>query len=227
LILALALIPFATHLSAQSSSGDTLTAEGLRAWLQSGGAFDSMHRQIHEQMQQQKVKLPPWWPDDVFQQEEDAVLNVDFVDAALPFYQACLSDSQARLLAKISATDAGKQVSHTALQTHSQAAEHGSSAVEAQAAGEDAAGHAAESITAKQRDQMVASLTPAERALAAKEFAPEKLASLRQCTDHAYAQTIGVLGSRQQAAVHAVIEANRPKLVEAKTQWAKDHPGAQ
>lgn len=211
-------------MAAQATAPDALTADGLRAWMTAGGAFESNARLIHAQMQQQKASLPPWWPDDVYAQEEDAILKVDFVDAGLQFYQPCFNDPEAHLLAKMAATKVGQQVSQTSLQTHSQAAENGASPVDAQKAGEDAAHKKAEGISAGDKEQLAASLTPEEMALAAKSFTPAKAAVLKQCMDQAFAKTADVMKTRQTTAVQAVIEVNRSRLVAAKTQWGKDHP---
>ncbi len=156
--------------AAQTTSDDTLTAKGLRALLSSSGMFESNARLIYTQMQQQRAGLPAWWPDDVYASEEAAIQEVDVVDAALPFYQACLAERQADLLTKIVLSKAGQQVAQAALQTHSQAAEQGTSPAAAQVAGEDAGVKTERSISNEEKQKAAASLTPAERAFAAREF---------------------------------------------------------
>jgi hypothetical protein len=213
-----------TVLVAQTTTTDTLTADGLRAWLNAGGALESNARLIHTQMQQQRAQLPLWWPDDVYTQEEDAIQKVDFVDAALPFYQACFTDREARVLAKMALTAAGQAASKAALTTHSQEAMQGASPMTAQVAGEKAVDKYAVSASAEDRKKFAAELTPAERAFAAKNFTVERAAATRVCANDAFAKTVTVMGGRQEAALRAVIDANRANLDAVRTQWEKDHP---
>ncbi|WP_263374741.1 hypothetical protein [Granulicella aggregans] len=207
-----------------ASAGDSLTPDGLRAWLSAGGFFESNAKLVHDQMEQQRSGLPPWWPTDVYSEEEAAIAKVDFVDAAVPFYEACLTDPQARLLAKIATSSAGQKVSSAALKAHSNAALNGDELAGAQSAGEDAADKTAKAVSEEERRSMAAMLTPQEKALAAKTFTPEKAAILRQCTNKALAQTAVVMKARQQAAAQAVIEVHRMELATAQANWFKEHP---
>jgi hypothetical protein len=208
----------------QVASDAPLTEDGLRAWLVSGGVPESNRRLIHEQFAQQKKQLPPWWPQDVADQEEEAITGVDMVPVAVPFYQSCLTDPEARLLAKFAQTEAGKRITKSAVSTHENAAASGSSATSAQQAGEDAAGRTSQSLSARERQASAAELTPKERAMAASRFTPQRMAVFKPCTDKAYAATVAAMGSLQNQAVQAVIEKNRPALVAAKTAWVRDHP---
>ncbi len=217
-----ALLAFAMF-GQSATPADQLTTDGLRAWLVAGGALESRDKVIHDLMQRKRSSVPPWWPDDVYAQEEMAQQKVDFVGTALPFYQACMTDPQARLLAKIVASKAGHQVAQKSLAVNSQAALQGASATAAQTAGEDAAARSV--INEDDKQNMVASLTPQERKMAQELFTPAKASALRQCTDKAYAGTSEAMLAKQTAAVHAVIEANHAELVAAKTKWIKEHPG--
>ncbi len=210
--------------AAQAPSEDPVTAESLRAWLTAANVFDSNARLIHVQMQQQRASLPPWWPADVYAEEEEAIQKVDFVESALPFYQACFTEPEVSLLTKLTLSRAGRQVSRSALEAHSQAAEQGASPMSAQTAGEDAAHRTASTVGRDEKQSLAASMTPAGRALAAKDFTPAKAATIRQCANTAFARTIEVVKPRQQAALNAVIEASRPRILQARTQWEKDHP---
>jgi hypothetical protein len=209
---------------AAQATPDILTADGFHAWLAAGGALDSNAKLIHTQMEQQRASLPPWWPDDVYAQEEEAIQKVDFVDAALPFYQTCMTNREARILAKLSQTPAGQRVSSSALQTHSQAAEQGASPMTAQVAGEDAAHRTASSLTNGDRQNAAASLSPDERAYVEQNLTPDWLAAFRTCTHGALAKTADVMKAQQEKAVEAVVDANRAQLIAARTQWEKEHP---
>jgi hypothetical protein len=208
----------------QVASDAPLTEDGLRAWLVSGGVPESNRRLIHEQFAQQRKQLPPWWPQDVADQEEEAMTGVDMVPVAVPFYQPCLTDPEVRLLAKFAQTDAGKRITKSAVSTHESAAASGSSATSAQQEGEEAAAKTSQTVTAAERQAAAAELTPKERALGASRFTPQRMVVLKQCTDKAYAETVAAMGTLQKQAVQAVVEKNRPALVAAKTAWVRDHP---
>ena len=227
MILRLGLLGFLLFGAGQTAVDAPLTEDGLRAWLVSGGVLESNQRLIHEQFSQQRMQLPPWWPSDVADQEEAAVQSVDMVPVALPFYQFCMTEREVRLIVKFSGTTAGKRVTSSAVGTHERAAGSGSSATDAQESGEQAADVTVKNLSAKEKHDAVAALTPQERAFDATHFTPDRMSIYKKCTDSAYAQTVAEAGKLQMAAVEAVIEKNRPALVAARTAWMKDHPQSQ
>ncbi|MES2392923.1 MAG: hypothetical protein V4555_14855 [Acidobacteriota bacterium] len=211
-------------LGGQTATETPLTEDGLRAWLVNGGAVEANRKLIHEQFAVQRAKLPAWWPAAVADQEEEAMQAIDMAHVALPFYQPCMTDPEARLLAKMALTKAGKRVSTAAMDAHSKEMEGGMSATNAQQAGEDAAAAARRKLSRQETRDTAAAFTPSENAYASKHFTPARVAVFKKCTDQAFAQLSGEVGKLELAAINDVIEKNRPLLVEAKTAWVKTHP---
>ena len=210
----------------QGASPDILTLESFRAWLDAANVPGENARLIHAQMQQQKASLPPWWPDEVWAEEEEAMQKVDFSVPALPFYQACFTDYEVHLITKLTLSKTGQQLAHTATQTHAQAAEQGAVPLDAQIAGENAEHKRAAAVSDEEKQKLALAFTPAERAFIGRDFSELKLAAIRQCTHAAYAKTAEVVKGQQEEAMKTVVEANRPRLEAARAQWEKDHPDA-
>lgn len=208
----------------QATPADTLTSESLHAWLNAAHVPAEHARLVHVQMQQQRAKLPPWWPDDVYAQEEEAVEKVDFIEPALPYYAACFTDSEARLATKLILTKTGQQLAHTATQANLQSAEQGAPALDARIATIEDAVHNNAAAVSDEKRKIAESLTPAELALAEREFTPAHTVAIRQCAREAYVKTHEVIKARQEEALRMVVAANRPKLQAARAQWENDHP---
>lgn len=54
----------------QTAADSPLTEDGLRSWLRAGGVLETNQQLIHEQFSKQRAQLPPWWPKEVADQEE-------------------------------------------------------------------------------------------------------------------------------------------------------------
>lgn len=201
-----------------------LTEDGLRAWLQSGGVFEANRKLIHDQFEQQRTQLPPWWPKSVWDQEEAATQSVDMVKVALPFYQPCITEPEVRILVKLGATQVGKKVLSTALITHVSDMVAGSTSMEAQLDGESAAAATVKGLSAHEKADTMAALTPQDQSFIADHFSPDRVVKLKQCTDHAYAEMSAVIARQQEAAVEGVVNNNREQLTAAHAAWVKEHP---
>lgn len=175
-----------------------LTEDGLRAWLISAGTIDANKKAIHDQWTVQRTKLPPWWPVAVADQEEQALLAIDMVPVALPFYQPCFTEPEAEVLAKRNNT----------LARH----------------GETPSASGSKTQTKTDTKELVQALSKDEMIFAAKRFTPTRVAAFKQCSEGAAAKTSVEITKLQGAAIDAVIEKNRPALVEAKTAWVAAHP---
>jgi hypothetical protein len=177
-----------------------LTEDGLRAWLVSAGTIDASKKSIHEGFAEQRAKLPPWWPVAVADQEEEALLAIDMVPVALPFYQPCFTEPEARVLAK----------------RNNALAEHGETP--------GATGTASKAQTKTDTKELVQALTKDEMIFASKRFTPARVAAFKKCSDDAYAKTSVEVSKLEEVAINGVVDKNRPQLVDAKTAWVTAHP---
>jgi len=182
----------------QAAPDAPLTEDGLRAWLMSAGTIEANKKAIHDQWTVQRAKLPPWWPVAVADQEEQALLAIDMVPVALPFYQPCFTEPEAEVLAKRNNT----------------LAQHG----------ETPSASGSKVQTKTDTKELVQALSKDEMLFAAKRFTPTRVAAFKKCSDEAAQKTSVEVSKLQEAAINATVEKNRPALVDAKTAWVAAHP---
>jgi hypothetical protein len=203
-----------------------LTVDGMRAWMVSTHSQESSGRVIHEQFNQMRAELPPWYPKHVIDEVEQAYLDIDLAPVATPYYSACLTDDEARMLAKVGATEAGRQFIGPALAAKENAAGAGSSPADVQQAVKASQDSTKKPLTQKQIDSIEASLTPRERSLLETWSSSENNRKFTQCSIDAYAKMAVELERLQSEAMRTVLEKDGPEVRAAHASWDKEHPEA-
>jgi hypothetical protein len=87
-----------------------VTEEQLRTY------FDVCHvatvsRQLtHEKLEAQRQELPPWYPQLVWNEIEDAVDKIDMPALALPIYRKYMSEADAKMMIEVFASPQGQEL---------------------------------------------------------------------------------------------------------------------
>jgi hypothetical protein len=122
-----------------------VTEEQLRSYFAVCHVSDISRQLTHEKLEDQRKQLPPWYPQSVWNEIEDAIDKLDMPLVALPVYQRHLSEGDARMLIELFATPKGQQLIRKFLEANVQAQHSGLTPMEARekatgtVSGEDAA----------------------------------------------------------------------------------------
>src|SRR5690242_10650437 len=71
----------------------------------------AVSRQLtHEKLESQRQRLPPWYPQSVWDEIEDAVDKIDMPMLALPIYRKYMSEADAKMLIELFASPQGQEL---------------------------------------------------------------------------------------------------------------------
>jgi hypothetical protein len=87
-----------------------ITEEQLRNYFAVCHISDVSYKLTREKLEAQRKQLPPWYPQSVWDEIEDAVDKMDMPLVALPIYRKYISEGDARMLIELFATPQGQQV---------------------------------------------------------------------------------------------------------------------
>jgi len=87
-----------------------VTEEQLRTYF-AVCHVSSISRQLtHEKLESQRRELPPWYPQSVWDEIEDAVDKIDMPMLALPIYRKYMSETDAKMLIELFASPQGQEL---------------------------------------------------------------------------------------------------------------------
>ena len=82
----------------------------------------AVSRQLtHEKLESQRQQLPPWYPQSVWDEIEDAVDKIDMPMLALPIYRKYMSEADAKMLIELFASPQGQELARKFLEATVQA----------------------------------------------------------------------------------------------------------
>jgi len=165
---------------------------------------DLMLKQLHER----QAALPPWWPDSVWNEEKDAVEQVDSAVIDLPFYQRCYSEPEARMFIHLWATPDGHTFALGEASREAQRRGLSLSPEQAKAAAIDP--------NLGVNGAAVRLLDPTDQGVAKAVFTTPRGDEIRTCVAANYAKAVTKIEAQQQAAIDGVVAAHRAQLDAAK-----------
>ncbi len=143
----------------------------LEAYLKAAGTLEGNKVLAKTQLDTSRKKLPPWFPQSVWNEVERKVLSVDLVDVYLPVYQKYVNADTISTLTLLYEGPTGEELSRVSTQRMMDAIQKGST-------GFAADNHAADSMTANGEDTLYAKrikeLTPEQRSRFVKAEAAYK-----------------------------------------------------
>jgi hypothetical protein len=87
-----------------------ITEEQLRTYF-AVCHFAPVSRQLtHEKLEAQRQQLPPWYPQSVWDEIEDAVDKIDMPALALPIYRKYMSEADAKMMTEVFASPQGQEL---------------------------------------------------------------------------------------------------------------------
>jgi hypothetical protein len=87
-----------------------ITEEQLRTYFAVCHVAPVSRQLTHEKLESQRQQLPPWYPQSVWDEIEDAVDKIDMPALALPIYQKYMSEADAKMMIEVFASPEGKEL---------------------------------------------------------------------------------------------------------------------
>jgi DNA-binding MarR family transcriptional regulator len=178
------------------------------------------HQLTHEKMEVQRKQLPEWYLQSVWDEIEDAIDNIDLPKVALPVYQKYLSEDDAELLIRLTATPQGQKLVQSVLAKDARA-QHAGTAPELarEQALADLARNEGEEV-----ERIFSGMSPKDRRdLESNSVRLEQLKPvLVQMRNEASQATL----NEQSRLSKAIVTKHQSELVEAKRSYDASHPKA-
>ena len=87
-----------------------VTEEQLRTYFAVCHVSAVSRQLTHEKLESQRHELPPWYPQSVWDEIEDAVDKIDMPMLALPIYRKYISEADAKMLIELFASPQGQEL---------------------------------------------------------------------------------------------------------------------
>lgn len=87
-----------------------VTEEQLRTYFAVCHVSAVSRQLTHEKLEAQRQQLPPWYPQPVWDEIEEAVDKIDMPKLALPIYQKYISETDAKLMIQLFASPQGQEL---------------------------------------------------------------------------------------------------------------------
>jgi hypothetical protein len=87
-----------------------VTEEQLRTYFAVCHVSAVSRQLTHEKLESQRQQLPPWYPQSVWDEIEDAVDKIDMPMLALPIYRKYMSEADAKMLIELFASPVGQEL---------------------------------------------------------------------------------------------------------------------
>ena len=195
-----------------------LTLDQLRQLLNANGVAEVIANLNVQQLENVRTHLPPWWPDDVWIAESDAIQKVDVVATYYSFYQPCYSQKEARLFIHMYSTPDGHAYARRLVGLEAAPLARGDTPAEARAA---AAKHDEEL-----NQRIIHSLDAEDQAEAKAVFGGPRAAAISACVADGLPQAQAAVQATERDGMRVVVDAHHAELVKAKTKYVAKHPEA-
>lgn len=87
-----------------------VTEEQLRTYFTVCHVSPVSRQLTHEKLEAQRQQLPPWYPQPIWDEIEDAVDKIDMPGLALPIYQKYISETDANMMIQMFASPQGQEL---------------------------------------------------------------------------------------------------------------------
>jgi len=87
-----------------------VTEEQLRTYFAVCHVSAVSRKLTHEKLEAQRQQLPPWYPQSVWDEIEDAVDKIDMPMLALPIYRKYMSEADAKMMIQLFASPQGQEL---------------------------------------------------------------------------------------------------------------------
>jgi hypothetical protein len=212
--------PASSGLPSTKTPEHPITEEQLRTFFKVTHLLSVNRQLIHEKLEVQRRQMPEWYPQSVWDEIADAVENVDLAAVALPAYQKCISEDDAKFVISFAATPQGQKLAQTFLAKQAEAQQAGMAPVKAydQARAELARDEDAEV------ERILSGISPTElRDIESHSARWQQMQpALRQMRD----EMSQAIKAKQVELTRAIAAKHRSELVEAKHRYEASQPSA-
>ena len=102
-----------------------VTEERLRTYFAVCHVYPVSRQLTHEKLEAQRQQLPPWYPQSVWDEIEDAIDKIDMPMLALPIYRKYMSETDAKMMIELFASPQGQELVRKFLEATVQAQHSG------------------------------------------------------------------------------------------------------
>jgi hypothetical protein len=195
-----------------------ITETQLRQYFEDSMLLPASQQHIQDGLDQTRTKLPPWFPDSVWQDVKRDVAAVDLVKLLLPLYQQVFTEQDGYAMDLLFEGPTGHEYAQAALQSRLDAIHAGLEGSAAEAAAMRSDSEAKVEALQKQR---VAELTPEQRAQLRALGSP----SHRTTADGLKLddQQNAIIQKKMNEVLHATLAAHNEELVAAQRAYQAKH----